>query len=421
MRKQLPFFVVFFSLIAFSYGQEKRIGTIQIHGLKKTKLNVIKSFLKVKTQEPLDSILLHEDVKRLKRIPSISHAYYKVSESETGSYRIDYFLEENRTLIPVVNFWTTTNKQFAYKIGLYEYNFLGRNMTFGGYYQNNGYHSYALNFKAPYLFSNTLGLAINHQNWTSEEPLYFDNGSANYKYQNISFETLLLYELNFKNKLEFGVNYFKEKYQYKNGITSATIPQELNINKLLYKFVYSYNNLDYFYQYISGYKNQLYVQMVTTENEFQDDFFIAWNDLFYYKRVGEKGNWANRLRVGLATNNESPFAPFALDNNVNLRGVGILVDRGTGSIVYNTEYRHTIYEKGSFVVQSNVFVDAGTWRKPGGTLSDFTKKENMKLFSGIGLRVINKKIFNAIFRIDYGIELTNGKSKGLVFGIGQYF
>ena len=421
MRKQLSFFVVFFSLIAFSYGQEKRIGTIQIYGLKKTKLSVIKSFLKVKTQESLDSVLLHEDVKRLKRIPSISHAYYKVSESETGSYRVDYFLEENRTLIPVVNFWTTTNKQFAYKIGLYEYNFLGRNMTVGGYYQNNGYHSYALNFKAPYLFSNSLGLAINHQNWTSEEPLFFDNGSANYKYQNISFETLLLYELNFKNKLEFGVNYFKEKYQYKNGITSATIPQELNINKFLYKFVYSYNNLEYFYQYVSGFKNQLFVQMVTTENEFQDDFFIAWNDLFYYKRVGERGNWANRLRAGLSTNNESPFAPFALDNNVNLRGVGILVDRGTGSIVYNTEYRHTIYEKGSFVFQSNVFVDAGTWRKPGGTLSDFTKKENMKLFSGVGLRVINKKIFNAVFRIDYGFELTNGKSKGLVFGIGQYF
>ncbi len=421
MRKQLPFFVVFFSLIVFSYGQEKRIGTIQIHGLKKTKLSVIKSFLKVKTQESLDSVLLHEDVKRLKRIPSISHAYYKVSESERGNYHVDYFLEENRTLIPVVNFWTTTNKQFAYKIGLYEYNFLGRNMTVGGYYQNNGYHSYALNFKAPYLFSNTLGLAINHQNWTSEEPLYFDNGSANYKYQNISFETLLLYELNFKNKLEFGVNYFKEKYQYKNGITSATIPQELNINKLLYKFVYSYNNLDYFYQYVSGFKNQLFVQMVTTENEYQDDFFIAWNDLFYYKRVGEKGNWANRLRVGLATNNESPFAPFALDNNVNLRGVGILVDRGTGSIVYNTEYRHTVYEKGTFVIQSNVFIDAGTWRKPGGTLGDFTKKENMKLFSGVGLRVINKKIFNAVFRIDYGFELTDGKSKGLVFGIGQYF
>ena len=185
--------------------------------------------------------------------------------------------------------------------------------------------------------------------------------------------------------------------------------------------MYSYDNLEYHYQYLHGFKNQLFVQMVTTENEFQDDFFIAWNDFFYFRRMGEKGNWANRLRVGLATNNKSPFAPFALDNNVNLRGVGILVDRGTGSIVYNTEYRHTILEKGSFAIQSNVFSDIGTWRKPGGSLSDFTKKENIKMFTGVGLRIINKKVFNAIFRIDYGVELTDGKSKGLVFGIGQYF
>jgi len=179
--------------------------------------------------------------------------------------------------------------------------------------------------------------------------------------------------------------------------------------------------LDYYYQYINGFKSQLFVQMVTTENAFQEDFFVAWNDLFYFKRISEKGNWANRLCVGLATNTKSPFAPFALDNNVNLRGVGILVDRGTGSIVYNTEYRHSIIEKGAFVIQSNVFIDAGTWRKPGGSLSDFTKKSNMKLFSGVGLRIINKKVFNAVFRIDYGVELTDGKSKGLVFGVGQYF
>ncbi len=421
MRKQFVLCVVFFSLIGTLYGQKRTINTIRVNGLEKTKLNVIQSFLKVKTQTFLDSTLLNQDVKRLKRLPSISHAYYRVTETETGHLKVDYFLEENRTLIPVVNFWTTTNKQFAYKVGLYDHNFLGRNMAFGGFYQNNGYHSYGINFRAPYLFSNKFGVAVNHTNWISEEPLYFNSGSANYKYQNISIETMLMYELNFKNSVEFGVNYFKEKYNYKNGITSAAIPQELNINKILLKFIYSYNNLDYFYQYVSGFKNQLFAQMVTTENEFQDDFFIAWNDLFYYKRIGAKGNWANRLRVGLATNNESPFAPFALDNNVNLRGVGILVDRGTGSIVYNTEYRHTILEKGSFVIQSNVFTDFGTWRTPGGSLSDFVKSENVKVFSGVGLRIINKKVFNAIFRIDYGFQLTEGKSQGLVFGIGQYF
>ena len=68
-----------------------------------------------------------------------------------------------------------------------------------------------------------------------------------------------------------------------------------------------------------------------------------------------------------------------------------------------------------------MFTDFGTWRTPGGELSDFTKKKNIKVFSGVGVRIINKKIFNAIFRIDYGFELTDGKGKGLVFGIGQYF
>jgi outer membrane protein assembly factor BamA len=398
-------------------SQQKRVASVTIEGAKKTKASVVSSFLKTKKNTVLDSVLLHKDVQRLKRLTSVSHAYVKVSSTND----VIFYIEENRTLIPVVNFWTTTNKQFAYKLGLYEYNFLGRNMTFGGYYQNNGYHSYEVNFRAPYLFSNKLGLSINHQNWTSEEPLYFDNGSANYKYQNISFESMLLYEANLNHNFEFGINFFKEIYNYKTGLTSTTIPQHLNINKILLKFVYSYDNLEYHYQYLHGFKNQLFVQMVTTENEFQDDFFIAWNDFFYFRRMGEKGNWANRLRVGLATNNKSPFAPFALDNNVNLRGVGILVDRGTGSIVYNTEYRHTILEKGSFAIQSNVFSDIGTWRKPGGSLSDFTKKENIKVFTGVGVRIINKKVFNAIFRIDYGVELTDGKSKGLVFGIGQYF
>ena len=127
------------------------------------------------------------------------------------------------------------------------------------------------------------------------------------------------------------------------------------------------------------------------------------------------------MRFGLSSNDDTPFAPFALDNNLNLRGVGILVDRGTGSVVLNSEYRYTLYEKKWFVLQGNVFTDVGTWRKPGGALSDFVDSDNVRMYSGIGLRFINKKIFNAIFRIDYGHGLTKNASKGFVFGIGQYF
>jgi len=72
-------------------------------------------------------------------------------------------------------------------------------------------------------------------------------------------------------------------------------------------------------------------------------------------------------------------------------------------------------------LQSNAFIDAGSWRNPGGDLGDFSKDDNIKVYPGFGLRFIHKKIYNAIFRIDYGYGITKNSSKGFVFGIGQYF
>lgn len=418
---RLVVFVLCYFVVLSLFSQEKSIEEITIRGAKKTKIYELKKILESKKGKKLDSVLLAEDIIRLKRLPAISHAYFQVFHSHENKYNVFVNVEENFTIIPELNFWTTTNRRFAYKIGLNDFNFLGRNIAFGGFYQNNGFDSYGINFRAPTLFSGKWGIALHHQNWVSEEPLYFDDQTANYRYQNISYEVLGLYQINFKHQLQFGVNFFKEKYDYLSGNTSPNVPRTLDVNKRLLKLVYSYDNLDYYYQYISGFKSQFYGQYVTSENEFQDNFLIFWNDFFYYKRLGEKGNWANRLRVGLSSNNNTPFAPFALDNNVNLRGVGILVDRGTGSIVWNTEYRHTLYENNWLAIQGNIFNDFGTWRNPGGSLSDFVDSENVRVYSGVGLRFINKKIFNAIFRIDYGYGLTKNASKGLVFGIGQYF
>jgi hemolysin activation/secretion protein len=101
--------------------------------------------------------------------------------------------------------------------------------------------------------------------------------------------------------------------------------------------------------------------------------------------------------------------------------VGNTIDRGTGSIVLNTEYRYTFYDKAWFALQGNAFIDAGSWRNPGGQLDDFAAASNFRVYPGVGLRFIHKKIFNAIFRIDYGVGVTKNATSGLVFGIGQYF
>ncbi|WP_407556636.1 POTRA domain-containing protein [Winogradskyella sp. 4-2091] len=410
-----------FSFCCFGYSQNK-VADLKVQGNKKLKSAFVKKISNIKPGVVLDSAVIEEDIKLLKRLPSIAHAYYQVFPAEgTNEYNVFYNIEENFTIIPSVNVYTTNDDEFAYRLGLYEFNFLGQNITFGGFYQKDIYSSYAVNFRAPYLFSRSFGLALNYQNLTTQEPIFFDRRSADYKYNNESYEALGLFQLNFSNRFEFGINYFTEDYSYKSGATSPNIPQDLRVHKLLYKLIYEYNNLNYDYQYVEGFRSILNFQYVTTRDNSLPEFLIGWNDLLYYKRFGKKGNWANRLRLGMATNNKTPFAPFSVDNNVNLRGVGNTIDRGTAAIVLNSEYRYTLFEKKWFSLQGNAFIDAGTWRNPGGTFSDFSDSENLRVYPGLGLRFIHKKIFNAIFRIDYGVGITPDATRGLVFGIGQYF
>ncbi len=417
--KCLIFFFVFINLQSF--GQQHIVADLKVQGNKKLKTSFVKKIAIIKAGVILDSTLIEEDIKRLKRLPGVAHAYYQVFHSHDNAYNVFYNIEENFTIIPSASIYTTNDGEFAYRLGLYEFNLFGQNITFGGFYQMDIYSSYGVNFKAPYLFNRQFGLALNYQNLTTQEPVFFDNTTSDYKYNNKSFEILGLYELNFKNNFLLGVNYFVEDYQYKFGATNPDVPQSINVHKLLYKFIYEYNNLDYYYQYLSGFKSMFNFQYVTSTSENLPEFLIGWNDFFYFKRIGKKGNWANRLRLGLSTNNDSPFAPFSVDNNVNVRGVGNTIDRGTGAIVLNTEYRYTLYEKNWFVLQGNAFVDAGSWQNPGGDFGDFSKSQNIRVYPGIGLRFIHKNIYNAIFRIDYGIGITPNATNGLVFGIGQYF
>ncbi len=401
------------------FSQNHVVDDLKIQGNKKLKSSFIKSISSIKRGKQLDSLVIEQDIKRLKRLPSVSHAYYQVFSSSEGHYNVFYNIEENFTLIPSVNFYTTDDDEFAYRLGLYEFNTFGRSIIFGGFYQKDIYSSYAINFRAPFLFSRHLGLAVNLQDLTTQEPVFFDNETASYKYRNKSIEVLGLYRLNFNNRFELGVNYFTEDYRFK-GENINNRP-ELNVHKWMAKGIYEYNNLDYFYQYVSGFRSVFNFQYVTSTNDMLPDFFIGWNDLFYFKRIGERANWANRIRIGLSSNDKTPFAPFSVDNNLNVRGVGNTIDRGTGVIVLNTEFRYTVYEKNWFAIQSNAFIDAGSWRNPGGDFGDFSRNDNIKVYPGLGLRFIHKKIYNAIFRIDYGYGVTKNATKGFVFGIGQYF
>ena len=397
------------------------INTILFDGQKNSKVSFLKRVINIKPGDTVSFTQIEENVQLLIRLPSVAHASYELENESFKKNALTFKIQENFTLIPQINFWTVNDDEVAYKLGLSEFNLLGRGIKVGGFYQNNGFDGYSFSIEAPYLFTRNWGLAANFLQWASKEPLFLDTGVANYRYRNISYELLSLHRINNHITTQVGINFFTEDYRYLDGATSSDIPLDVTLDKIMGKLVLEYNNLDYEYHQLNGYSSKLFFQYVHNDEAVQPSFLIGWNDFLYFKRIGKKGNWANRLRVGFASNDDSPFAPFAVDNNLNIRGVGNIIDRGTASLVLNTEYRHTIYNSRSIVVQSNVFIDAGTWRNPGGELDDLLSARTARVYPGVGFRIIHKRIFNAVLRVDYGYGITRDASQGFVFGIGQYF
>ena len=400
----------------------QNITSVEFKGLKRTRSSFLERILKAQVNAAADSSMIALDVERLNRLPGIAKATVSQTKKNNGDIDVTYTIDENFTIIPGLRVSTAANGDFAFRISLFEFNALGANHLIGGYYQNEVFSSYGAFIESRYLFSNKAGLGVNFQNNNTFEHIYFDNQTeTNYRYLNQLFESYLMYEFDFRNRAELGFSIASDDYTYEDGELNTSIPTDLNADRINFRTQYEYINLDIDYQYVSGWRNQTDIQVLTGGNQLLADNLIINNDLEYLTRVGTKGNWASRLRLGYATNNESPFAPFIVDNQVNIRGGGNVVARGTATATVNTEYHHTLYEKGWFVLQGNSFLDLNTQRQVNQRFDSSFNSDNIRVSPGLGVRFIHKRIFNAVFRLDYGIGIGAYTSNGLVFGIGQYF
>ncbi len=267
-----------------------------------------------------------------------------------------------------------------------------------------------------------MGVSAGVHRYASTEPLYFPQGAVTYDYTNLSMDLGVSYELSFGHVLELGGVYFIEDYAktQEQELTDPPGPDALRIPKALFKLTHRFDRINYHYFYQEG---LLKISLLETVYNTDDGswFNLFLNDLHYYLRSGMKGNLAARLRMGLSPNVNTPFAPFVLDSRINIRGAGNRIDRGTGTLILNLEYRHTPWENTNFALQGVVFSDIGAWRTAGGTFDDFVNTDYLRHFAGPGFRLIYKKMHNAMFRLDYGFDLYQAGEKGVVIGFGQYF
>ncbi len=424
MKKTILLLVLM--VTSFVYSQEAIITKIEINGLKRTKESFLRRLVKVKPGSVYDSLKVATDVERLNRLAGIANATSTIVKNTETDYTLTYTIVENFTIIPGIRISQANNDEdIAFRVSAFEFNLFGRGQIIGGFYSRDVFDSYGIFWEAPFLFTNKLGIGVNYQDNVTFEPIFVndDSTSEDFRFQNKAFQASLIYEFDFHNRAELGFTIGSQEYIVEEDQPDLGLPDQLEANSVGIIGEYEYNDLDIEYQYVSGFRNQANAQYIFNSGgeEFLEDAFVGTNDLEYFYRVGEKGNLANRLRLSYTSNDNSPFAPFALDNQINIRGVGNTVDRGTASVVINTEYRHTLLEKGWFVIQSNAFIDAGSWRTPGNDINQLFDGSTIRVNPGLGVRFIHKRIFNAVIRLDYGFGIGEDETSGLVFGIGQFF
>lgn len=421
--RRFLFFLTFSILFNVPVLAQLVVGDIQFANLKRTKPSYLNVFLETKVADPLDSSILAEDLRRLINLEFIQHAEYAVKIKDNHTAEVTFIVQEFFTLLPILSFGSIEENHW-FQIGLSEVNLWGKGHKFTGFYQFYDRHSYVLDYLLPRINGSDWGFNLNFTKWSTIEPLYFDEGAVDYNYDNFSYGVNAIYHFNYTDNLLFGGSYFTETYDKRGSVEIAGAPALAKLRKSLFKIILTMDRMNHHFYFQNGWFFRLNTEAVYDLDQ-DHDFYIAFSDIIWknwvYGKNGIIANHAHRLRVGLSSNDNTPFAPFVLDSYVNIRGVGNRVDRGTGVVVWNSEYRHTLLDLNKVGIQGVLFSDLGTWRQPGGDLDDFIQEENFEWYAGGGFRLIYKPVHNAIFRVDYGVDLIRGNFDGFVVGIGQYF
>jgi len=411
---------VLFPVICMAQEDNFIISTIAFSGADKTDTHFLEDRISAKLGEPYSTAQANQDIQNLRNFPGIGNAKLQIDSLGNKLY-LNFIIDEQQTLLPIVNFGGVEGN-FWYQLGFADNNFLGKGNFLSVQYQNSdSRHSGQVYLRANNIKNTKWGFSTSLSRWASVEPLFFPSATVNYKYDYNSLAVSGIYNFTNQKQLEVGANYFVENYEkITNGNPMLPGPAALKQPKVLgmIRYVENYINHQSFYQ--GGLSWSAIFQEVYNSSD-HTFFHIFLFDARYFIRPTRTSNTAVRIHFGLATNNNSPFAPFVVDSRVNLRGAGNRIDRGTAQLVLNLEHRQTLFHTNLWAGQVVAFSDFGTWRNPGGVFGDLFDVTSFRHFVGGGVRLIYKKLFGAVLRLDYGVDIYNTSESGVVLGFGQYF
>lgn len=421
MKTLIVLLVVFLSGYT-TFGQV-RVDSIAIENLRRTKADYIKQWLRVKEGDTLDINAVEADVQELKNLNMFFDVSYHV-DSINDKAVLCYIIKEARYVyLSFGNIASSQNINFS--VGVTDVNFLGRGQHFGGEYRFYDRHSGKIFHSSPVHRNGKTGHSVVLGTYASVEPLYFDEGPRDFNFDNYHVSAEGRYWFSRYWNASVGGMYMYERYQNISnsvGFFDMTISngQRFQFHKYQVRAATQWRRVNYYNERREGLMNRVHSEYIQTVG-FQQPFIKVTNDFRWYKLVGDRGNLAMRSRLGIATNNEGPFAPFLIDNYENIRGSGNRVARGTAELVFNLEYLMTLWDHKWFTVQSAMFSDFGTLRQAGANLRDFVNDAQVYRYAGIGVRLHSKVLYRTILRFDYSFNLENLNQGAFVAGFGQYF
>jgi outer membrane protein assembly factor BamA len=396
---------------------------VSFEGLTKTKEDFLLKLIEAESGNEAMSNSLDAQLNIIRNQTGIADASYSI-DTVGSEHHLKYFVTERKTALPIVNFGGIRDNLW-FSIGFIENNLRGGGDQLLTFYQNNnGRHSGQIFYKRPRTKNLNWGYSASLNRWASEEPLFFEEGTVNFLYDNTGAGVSLIRNIDLRQNLEFKVTVFREEYSKSENqpLDDPPGPDNFGLTKLLTGVSYYRNYINYKTFYPKGF--DIILDLKNVRNFGESNFFNSFRlQARYFVRPPKrkKLNLAARFKGAISTNDDSPFAPFVADSHINIRGIGNRIDRGTAQAVLNLELRYTHMTREKYATQLVLFSDAGTWRDPGGNLSQLFEPASFNHFVGGGFRVIFPKIFGAIIRVDYGVNIYDTNARGLVLGLGQFF
>lgn len=417
MRRLFLVFVFLFlgNHIAFT---QNIVSSVQFDGLTKTDRDYLTKYVDTKKGGTYDSTIVKQDVQRLKNLNLFFSVNYNVEKNLNDDYTVTFIIEEAVYLYPILSA-SGFQDQLKIQAGANQINFLGKAQSIGIQYQYYDRHSLSLFYSAPIHSNGKTGHELAIAKYSTVEPLYFEDTTSNFNFDNYSLSAGGFYWLSKKIRIGLGGMYLFEQYEKLDNADIGLAMQNFSFNKFQVRFKADYNNMNQHFELRNGIKASIFAETIQTQHVPEASFFKLLSQISYFKRIGKRGNFGIQNKFGISTNNFSPFAPFVLDGFINVRGVGNRVARGTGEFIINSEYLHTVLRKRLIIAQLVGLVDFGTLRDPGGT-SYFESMET-NIFTGIGIRLHSQFIYKTIFRVDYAVNPFFPENRGFTFGLGQFF